>query len=201
MSVEASARVTGSLPHDVRLSPLVPHRDERGTFVELFREEWETGVHPVQWNAVDSEQGVLRGVHVHPRHDDYLTVVRGSATVGLRDLRDDSPTAGAAACVELSAEDPIAISIPHGVAHGFYFTRPSTHIYAVSELLGPGRRARLPVGRPGPGDSLAPAAGPDLAARRRPALPGGPARRAEGRLGGRLDAPRDPSPRIALLRP
>ena len=97
MSVEASARVTGSLPHDVRLSPLVPHRDERGSFVELFREEWETDVHPVQWNAVDSEQGVLRGVHVHPRHDDYLTVVRGSATVGLRDLRDDSPTAGAAA--------------------------------------------------------------------------------------------------------
>ena len=80
MSVEASARVAGSLPHDVRLSPLVPHRDERGTFVELFREEWETGVHPVQWNAVDSEQG--------------------------------APTAGAAACVELSAEDPTAISIP-----------------------------------------------------------------------------------------
>jgi dTDP-4-dehydrorhamnose 3,5-epimerase len=137
VSVEASARVAGSLPHDVRLSPLVPHRDERGTFVELFREEWETGVHPVQWNAVDSEQGVLRGVHVHPRHDDYLTVVRGSATVGLRDLRDDSPTSGAAACVELVAEDPTAIAIPHGVAHGFYFSRPSTHIYAVSSYWDP----------------------------------------------------------------
>ena len=137
MSVEASARVVGSLPHDLRLSPLVPHRDERGTFVELFREEWETGVHPVQWNAVDSEQGVLRGVHVHPRHDDYLTVVRGSATVGLRDLREGSPTEGAAACVELSAEDPAAISIPHGVAHGFHFTAPSTHIYAVSSYWDP----------------------------------------------------------------
>lgn len=132
MSVETSSPVAGSLPHDLRLSPLAPHRDDRGSFLELFREEWETGVHPVQWNAVDSERGVLRGVHVHPRHDDYLIVVRGSATVGLRDLRDDSPTAGAAACVELSAEEPAAISIPHGVAHGFYFTRPSTHIYAVS---------------------------------------------------------------------
>jgi dTDP-4-dehydrorhamnose 3,5-epimerase len=38
----------------------------------------------------------------------------------------------AAACVELSAEDPTAISIPHRVAHGFYFNLPSTHIYAVS---------------------------------------------------------------------
>ena len=128
----ASSAVVGSLPHDLRLSPLKPHRDDRGSFLELFREEWETGVRPVQWNVVDSEQGVLRGVHVHRRHDDYLTVVRGSAVVGLRDLRDDSPTSGAAARVEVDGGDPCAISIPHGVAHGFYFTSPSTHVYAVS---------------------------------------------------------------------
>jgi dTDP-4-dehydrorhamnose 3,5-epimerase len=137
LNAPASIPVVGSLPHDLRLSPLVPHRDERGTFLELFREEWQPGVHPVQWNAVDSEAGVLRGVHVHPRHDDYLTVIRGSATVGVRDLREGSPTEGAAACVELSAEQPTAISIPHGVAHGFYFNRPSTHIYAVSSYWDP----------------------------------------------------------------
>ena len=132
MSGSTTATVTGSLPHDLGLLPLEPHRDDRGTFLELFREEWQTGVHPIQWNVVDTEQGVLRGVHVHPSHDDYLTVVRGCATIGLRDLREGSPTEGAAACVELSAEHPTAISIPHGVAHGFYFQQPSTHIYAVS---------------------------------------------------------------------
>jgi dTDP-4-dehydrorhamnose 3,5-epimerase len=132
LSVQTSVPVVGSLPHDLRLSPLAPHRDERGTFLELFREEWQTGVNPVQWNAVDTEAGVLRGVHVHPSHDDYLTVIRGQATVGVRDLREGSPTEGAAACVELSGERPTAISIPHGVAHGFYFDQPSTHIYAVS---------------------------------------------------------------------
>jgi dTDP-4-dehydrorhamnose 3,5-epimerase len=132
VTVSNPAPAIGSLPHDVRLAPLTPHRDDRGTFLELFREEWGTGVAPVQWNAVDSEEGVLRGVHVHPRHDDYLVVVRGRATIGVQDLRDGSPTEGATACVELGEERPAAISIPHGVAHGFYFHEPSTHIYAVS---------------------------------------------------------------------
>ncbi|HMI81611.1 MAG TPA: dTDP-4-dehydrorhamnose 3,5-epimerase family protein, partial [Solirubrobacterales bacterium] len=65
-------------------------------------------------------------------HDDYLTVVRGRATVGLRDLRPGSPTEGLATCVELGEERPAALAIPHGVAHGFYFHELSTHVYAVS---------------------------------------------------------------------
>lgn len=131
MTAEPTA-IAGPLPHDLLLTPLQPHRDDRGTFVELYREEWETRVEPIQWNLVHSEAGVLRGVHVHPRHDDYLTIVRGRATIGLRDLREGSPTEGAAACVELTELQPTAISIPHGVAHGFYFQEPSTHVYAVS---------------------------------------------------------------------
>jgi dTDP-4-dehydrorhamnose 3,5-epimerase len=124
--------VVGSLPAGLLLRPLEPHGDDRGTFIEVYRHEWETAVHPVQWNVAHSEAGVLRGVHVHPRHDDYLTVVRGRAIIGVRDLRDESETAGAAACIELCAEQPSAITIPHGVAHGFYFAEPSTHVYAVS---------------------------------------------------------------------
>lgn len=133
MSAPLGTQVVGTLPAGLLLRPLEPHGDERGTFIELHRREWRTGVEPVQWNAVHSAAGVLRGVHVHPRHDDYLTVVRGRAVVGIRDLRDDSETAGATACVELSEDRPGAITIPHGVAHGFYFAAPSTHVYAVSE--------------------------------------------------------------------
>lgn len=137
MSAGRAAATIGSLPGDVRVAPLEPHRDERGAFVELYREEWPTGVSPIQWNAVHSEAGVLRGVHVHLRHDDYLTLLRGRATIGLRDLRDSSPTVGAAACVELDAERPAAISIPHGVAHGFFFHESSTHVYSVSHYWDP----------------------------------------------------------------
>ncbi|MFN8131493.1 MAG: dTDP-4-dehydrorhamnose 3,5-epimerase [Solirubrobacteraceae bacterium] len=130
--------MTGPLPHGAALRPLEPHDDERGTFTELFRAEWLAGISaPVQWNAVRTEPGVLRGVHVHPRHDDYLVVCSGRATVGLADLRPDAPTAGLAMCVELCAQAPAALTIPHGVAHGFYFHEPSLHVYAVSHYWDP----------------------------------------------------------------
>lgn len=125
------------LPAGTILRPLEPHVDERGRFTELYRVEWETGVAPIQWNAVRSEAGVLRGVHVHLRHDDYLTVPVGRASVGLRDLRRGSPTEGRSALVEVGDDRPASLVIPHGVAHGFYFHEPSLHVYAVTEYWDP----------------------------------------------------------------
>lgn len=120
------------LPHGVALRPLQMNRDSRGSFTELFRNEWETGIRPVQWNAVSSRAGTLRGVHLHVRHDDYLVTLKGRVSAGLRDLRRHSPTEGLSTVVELS-EDPLtALLIPHGVAHGFYFHEPSLHLYAVT---------------------------------------------------------------------
>lgn len=120
------------LPDGVELRDLTPHSDDRGVFTELYREEWGVGTEPVQWNAVRSEPGVLRGVHVHPVHDDYLTVAHGRVRFGLCDLRPESPTHMLAATVEISAEQPRSLMIPHGVAHGFYFVERSIHVYAVS---------------------------------------------------------------------
>jgi dTDP-4-dehydrorhamnose 3,5-epimerase len=116
----------------VRLTDLTMHADARGVFTELFRESWGLGVSPVQWNVVRSEPGVLRGVHVHPLHDDYLTIIDGSATIGLRDLRRDSPTEGEVEMVEVGGNALRSIAVPHGVAHGFLFHEPSIHVYAVS---------------------------------------------------------------------
>jgi dTDP-4-dehydrorhamnose 3,5-epimerase len=121
-----------SMPLGVRVTALASHPDERGDFTELHRLEWETEVAPVQWNAVRSAARVLRGVHVHVRHDDYLVVFEGAATVGLADLREDSPTFGATSRLLMGRDNPIGITIPHGVAHGFLFHERSLHIYAVS---------------------------------------------------------------------
>jgi dTDP-4-dehydrorhamnose 3,5-epimerase len=120
------------LPAGVQVRLLTPHADERGVFMELHRVEWPTGIAPVQWNAVRSEPGVVRGVHVHPTHDDYLIVYDGCVTVGLRDLRPESVSYGRASALEVCGEEPVALTIPHGVAHGFQFHEPSLHIYAVS---------------------------------------------------------------------
>jgi dTDP-4-dehydrorhamnose 3,5-epimerase len=111
--------------------------DGRGTFSEIFREEWDTGIRPVQWNVVRSRPGVLRGVHVHVRHEDYLVLLEGRATIGLKDLRERSPTAGLAAAVELREAESRAIRIPTGVAHGFFFHEPSLHVYSVSRYWDP----------------------------------------------------------------
>ena len=120
-------------PAGVRLRSLQMNRDDRGVFTELFRRSWDTGMEPVQWNFVTSEGGVLRGVHVHIRHDDYLIVLRGHASVGLRDLRRSSPTEGMSALIEMKGDELKALTIPHGVAHGFYFHEPTAYIYSVSE--------------------------------------------------------------------
>ena len=124
-------------PGGVTLLRLDPHRDDRGAFTELFRDSWGLDLAPTQWNAVRSETNVLRGVHAHWRHSDYLTLVAGRASVGLHDLREGSPTEGLGALVELRSDDPAALVIPTGVAHGFYFHEPSIHVYAVSHEWDP----------------------------------------------------------------
>ncbi|MBJ7354277.1 MAG: dTDP-4-dehydrorhamnose 3,5-epimerase family protein [Thermoleophilaceae bacterium] len=120
------------LPEGVELHELTPHRDGRGVFTELFRAEWGSTAEPVQWNAVRSNADVLRGVHVHLVHDDYLTVVDGRMTLGLCDLRPTSPTYRMALTLDLDSAAPRAVAIPHGVAHGFHFEADSIHVYAVS---------------------------------------------------------------------
>jgi len=116
----------------VKLISLSPHRDKRGCFTEIFREEWNVGVKPIQWNCVASKQNVLRGVHVHLTHMDYWLIASGKALLGIADLRSGSPTEGKTTVIELGSEKPCAAVIPQGVAHGFYFLVPSLHIYSVS---------------------------------------------------------------------
>ena len=121
-----------SLPDGVRVLPLAMHGDDRGVFTEVFRDEWEVAPRPVQWNVVSSAAGVLRGVHVHPRHDDYFVLLSGKASIGLADLRDDSPTKGVSTVVEQTGDELSAVLIPHGVAHGFLYHASSTHLYSVT---------------------------------------------------------------------
>jgi dTDP-4-dehydrorhamnose 3,5-epimerase len=121
----------------IRVRALQPHDDDRGRFTELCRASWLDGPAPVQWNAVRSDAGVLRGVHWHDVHADYLTVVDGTLVLGLRDLRAGSPSEGTADVLVLTADEPAAVEIPPGVAHGFWFPEASIHVYAVSHYWDP----------------------------------------------------------------
>lgn len=138
-SVESEAVVpfTGALPEGVIIKPLTPHRDDRGDFTEIFRREWGLIDHPVQWAFSSSHSAVVRGVHVHPVHDDFLIVLSGRMFAGLADLRPESPTYRSAACLEFSGEAPTGVKFPHGVAHGFYYAEPSAFVLGVTHTYDP----------------------------------------------------------------
>ena len=121
-----------ALPFGVVVRALEVHADARGELAELYRLEWGLGEAVVQWNLVRTAARSLRGVHVHPRHADYLTVLSGAMRLGLHDVRPASPTRGLSAMVELDGETPRLAYVPPGVAHGFYFEGAATYVYGLS---------------------------------------------------------------------
>ncbi len=133
---DGTALVAGTWIEGVRVRPLAPHRDARGSFTEVFSQAWECGFAPAQWSVVRSARGTLRGMHLHRRHDEYFHVVQGRAHVGLRDLRPGSPTEGCSSLLELSAGEPSILLFPPGILHGWMFPEDSVHLQAVSETYG-----------------------------------------------------------------
>ncbi len=123
----------GNAIHGVRTGRLQEHTDARGSFTEVFADHWGTGVAPTQWSVVRSRRGVLRGMHLHVRHDELLSVISGVLWVGLYDLRPASPTCGASELIRLDADEPTYLAFPRGLVHGWIAETATTHLQAVSE--------------------------------------------------------------------
>lgn len=122
------------------------HADDRGHFVELFRQDAlemavGRGLELRQGNASVSARGVLRGVHfaVSPRGQaKYVTVLRGSALDFVIDLRVGSPTFGAVDSVQLDAVSHRSVWIPEGVGHAFLALEDLTTLsYMVTDVYRP----------------------------------------------------------------
>ncbi len=121
-----------TLPKGVIVRRLTEHSDSRGVLAELHRADWTPSGAFLQWNLVRSAGNVLRGVHVHPRHADYLFVLSGTMLLGLHDLRPDDPMARTSLFLTLSGNEPTTVYIPPGVCHGFWVAEPTTYIYGLS---------------------------------------------------------------------
>jgi dTDP-4-dehydrorhamnose 3,5-epimerase len=122
------------------LKPLVSHRDDRGAFTECYRREFIPGMREMlQANLSVSRAGALRGSHFHTKQTDYWTLITGTITVGLYDLRTDSPTHGLKAELEWSAHgDPSGtLYIPPGVTHGWYAQTDAILHYLVDQYHDP----------------------------------------------------------------
>jgi dTDP-4-dehydrorhamnose 3,5-epimerase len=117
------------------------HRDERGSFVEVYnrRDLAVVGITTdfVQDNtSVSNRAGTIRGLHfqIEPSPVAKLVrVVRGAILDVVVDLRAGSPTFGAHVEVEISATSGDQIFVPLGFAHGFCTLEPDTEVsYKVS---------------------------------------------------------------------
>ena len=114
----------------VMLTRLDAHGDERGRFVEILRASGYPETF-VQSNHSRSRAGVLRGLHYHRAQADLWYVIGGRAEVGLADLRTRAERP-AIATVVLSQDEPAALYIPAGVAHGFLALTDVDLIYFVT---------------------------------------------------------------------
>jgi len=99
--------------------------DERGFFMEVFREDQFKALglpnNYVQDNHSRSSKGVLRGLHFQwePPMGKLMRVTNGSAFLVAVDIRKGSPTLGKWFGAEVSYENKLQIWAPAGFARGF----------------------------------------------------------------------------------
>jgi dTDP-4-dehydrorhamnose 3,5-epimerase len=106
----------------VLLAPAV-HGDERGFFVEAFREEWLSALgipgRFIQDNHSRSLRGIVRGMHYQPGQAKLIRCVRGAILDVVVDIRPGSPQFGHWEAFVLDDSDHHQVYCPDGFAHGF----------------------------------------------------------------------------------
>jgi len=122
------------------------HGDERGYFVETFREDkLETflgfKVNFCQDNESKSSRGVLRGLHYQlppAAQTKLVRVIKGRVVDVAVDIRKGSPTFGKYVAVELSEENKRQLFVPRGFAHAFVVLEDETvFAYKVDNYYSP----------------------------------------------------------------
>lgn len=129
---------------DVKLLEPQVFGDERGFFMETFRDEWfKKNVANrtfVQENHSKSVKGVLRGLHYQTENTQgkLVRVINGAVLDVSVDLRKSSPTFGQYVAEILSAENKRQLWIPEGFAHGFYvISDEAEFVYKCTDYYNP----------------------------------------------------------------
>ena len=133
------------IPDVVICEPTV-HGDERGYFVETFREDKLEAflgykIDFCQDNESKSSRGVLRGLHYQlapAAQTKLVRVIQGRVLDVAVDIRKGSPTFGQHVAVELSSENKRQMLVPRGFAHGFVVLEDDTvFAYKVDSYYSP----------------------------------------------------------------
>ena len=116
---------------DVKIIEPKVFGDERGYFMESFRDNWFrencADVTFVQDNRSRSKQGILRGMHyqLNQTQGKLVSVTDGAVFDVAVDMRKHSKTYGQWVGAHLSAQNKRMLWVPAGFAHGFYVTSES----------------------------------------------------------------------------
>lgn len=135
---------------DVKIIEPKVFGDERGFFLETFRDSWfrenVADVTFVQDNHSKSARGILRGLHyqlLQPQGK-LVRVTAGEVYDVVVDMRSNSPTFGQWEGVWLSAENKRQLWVPVGFAHGFYVTSESAEfVYKCTDYYQPAHERSL----------------------------------------------------------
>jgi dTDP-4-dehydrorhamnose 3,5-epimerase len=118
-----------------------PRIDERGSFRRIVDVEdlvalgLESTIAQVSC-VTNKGRGTIRGLHYQADpHGEAKTLwcVAGSVFDVIVDVRVEEPTYGKWLSIELSADEPVALHVPRGVAHGYQTLEDNTELmYLIS---------------------------------------------------------------------
>jgi len=139
-------KLTRTKIEDVIIIEPKVHGDDRGYFVETFRQDkleefLGFKVNFCQDNESKSSKGVLRGLHYQlapAAQTKLVRVIKGKVLDVAVDIREGSPTFGEHVAVELSQDNKRQLFVPRGFAHGFIVLEDETvFAYKVDNYYSP----------------------------------------------------------------
>ena len=103
----------------VKVKKLNTILDERGYLMECFRSDWSMFKKFGQAYITLAYPSVVKAWHYHKIQTDNFICIKGNAKVVLCDNRKDSPTFKKINEFFMGEKNPILLSIPNHVWHGF----------------------------------------------------------------------------------
>lgn len=103
----------------VSIRKLNPILDERGYLLECFRSDWDVFKKFGQAYITVAFPGVVKAWHSHKLQTDNMVCIVGNGKLVLYDGREDSPTYKKINEIFFGEKNPLLITIPPNVWHGF----------------------------------------------------------------------------------
>ncbi|MFH0878547.1 MAG: dTDP-4-dehydrorhamnose 3,5-epimerase family protein [Lentisphaerota bacterium] len=104
---------------DVVIKSLKWHRDNRGSVMEILRNDEAIFCGFGQVHVTTIVPGAVKAWHYHLKQEELFVVLSGGIRMMLYDAREDSPTRGSVDEYILTSAGPLALQVPRGVFHGF----------------------------------------------------------------------------------